>query len=61
MELEIIFDLENECKILDEIQRVLDEMVQNETVTFLDDIILDEIVIYLKELVSKLALILALL
>jgi len=36
-------------------------MVQNETVTFLDDIILDEIVTYLKELVSKLVLLLELL
>jgi len=34
MELEIIPDLEKGCKILDEIQRVLDEMVQHETVTF---------------------------
>jgi len=34
---------------------------KNETVTFLDDVILDEIVKYLKELVSKLALILELL
>jgi len=61
MKLEIKFDLENDSKMLDEIQRVLDDMVQNETVTFLDDVILDEIVKYLKELVSKLALILALL
>ena len=28
MNLEIIFDLENECKILDEIQKVVDDMVQ---------------------------------
>jgi len=28
MNLEIIFELENECKILDEIQKVLDDMVQ---------------------------------
>jgi len=33
-------------------------MMQKETVTFLDDAVLDEIVNYLKELVSKIALIL---
>ena len=37
---------------------VLDDMMQKETVTFLDDAVLDEIVNYLKELVSKIALIL---
>jgi len=58
MDLELIFEIEHDCKILDVIQRVLDDMMQKETVTFLDDAVLDEIVNYLKELVSKIALIL---
>jgi len=58
MELELIFEIEQDCKILDMIQRVSDDMMQKETVTFLDDAVLDEIVNYLKELVSKIALIL---
>ena len=53
-----MFEIEHDCKILDAIQRVLDDMTQKETVTFLDDVVLDEIVNYLKELVSKIALIL---
>ena len=56
MDLELIFEIEHECKILNEIQRVLHDMIQKETVTFLDDAVLDEIVNYLKELVSKIAL-----
>ena len=58
MDLELIFEIEHDCKILDVIQRVLDDTMQKETVTFLDDAVLDEIVNYLKELVSKIALIL---
>jgi len=58
MDLELMFEIEHDCKILDAIQRVLDDMTQKETVTFLDDVVLDEIVNYLKELVSKIALIL---
>jgi len=61
MEQEIIIDLEREGQILDEIQSFLDELTQCETVTFLNDAILDDIVDYLKELVSKLMLLLELL
>jgi len=61
MEQEVIIDLEREGQILDEIQSFLDELTQCETVTFLNDAILDDIVDYLKELVSKLMLLLELL
>jgi len=56
MNREIEFDLENECKLLNEIIISLDKMVLSEIVTFLDDLVLNEIVVYLKKLVSKLAL-----
>jgi len=37
MEQELVTDLEREGQILDKIQRFLDEIEQNETVTFLDE------------------------
>ena len=56
MNREIEFDLENECKLLNEIIISLDKMVLSEIVSFLDDLVLNEIVVCLKKLVSKLAL-----
>jgi len=61
MDKEIVLDLENECRILNEIGMFLDEVVLNRNVTSLDDLILSEIVPYLKELVSKIALLLSVL
>jgi len=56
MNKEIEFDLENECKLLNEIIISLDKMVLSEIVTFLDDLVMNEIVVYLKKLVSELGL-----
>jgi len=61
MDKEIELDLENECRILNEIGMFLDEVVLNRNVTSLDDLILSEIVPYLKEPVSKIALLLSVL